>query len=134
MDPRAFGFFHCVVAWVVREYACLVGYGGCGHDAVAHGDIFVLAFDEAGLFGDGWGQVLDLQSAFHECMIAGLCQFFSSFFAGYLDDFRDDDGGQYSFVSACQFSQSSCCFLFCLYLIGVEVFSEEPCAQDFFQA
>lgn len=59
LDPRAFGFFYCVVVWVVCEYAGLIGYCGCGDYAVAHGDVFILAFEEAGLFGDGWGQVLD---------------------------------------------------------------------------
>lgn len=73
LDPCAFSFFYCVVVWVVREYACLASYGGCGYYAVAHRDVFVLAFDEAGLFGDGWGQALDLESAFHERMIASLC-------------------------------------------------------------
>lgn len=38
----------------------MVGYGGCGYYAVAHGSVLVLAFDKTGQFGDNWGQGLDL--------------------------------------------------------------------------
>jgi len=45
LDPCVFCFFYGVVVRVVCEDVCLVGYGGCGYDAVAHGDVFVLTFD-----------------------------------------------------------------------------------------
>jgi len=52
--PAAFCFFYCVEVGVVGQNPCLVCYGGCGYDAVAHGRVFVLAFEQSGLFGYCW--------------------------------------------------------------------------------
>jgi len=94
----------------------LVSGGGCGYDAVAHGDVFVLAFDEPCLFGYGGCEVYDLESAYEECLVAVLGFFFSYFLADGLDGFAYDYSGEYGFFALDEFAEFSGCFLsgFCV--------------------